>query len=456
MEFTTDIVIGMEIHVSLNTESKLFCSCKNSHSDEPNKNICPVCLGHPGARPVLNKKALEYAKRLAKALHCRFAPRLIFSRKTYFYPDLSKNFQITQYEEPLGKDGYVLLDEKSIGIERIHIEEDPGALIHRPSHTLIDYNRSGAPLCEIVTRPELTSAKEARDFIKKLQSIVNYCSVFDYSNGTIKADLNVSIKESGYRRVEIKGVSGFKDIEDALEYEILRQKENPNEIIQETRGYDPQQKLTVSQRVKETEEDYGYIYETDILARPIVDDITLVEMIDERIKRYVSKGIMSEDAKTLASIREVSDLFDSIADDKHYELMAKVIKREIISLINDGVLSLKDLLVMQEKIKTLLQYFADRKINNHTMREAVRLVAQDEINDVVKYLEENELIIAAVDLVQICSEVIKENDKAVNDYLSEKPWAVNYLVGMVMKKVKGQAMPDDVKAELVKQLDAMR
>ncbi len=462
-EFTSDIVIGLEIHVSLNTKSKLFCSCKNSHTDQPNANICPICLGHPGARPSVNATAIEYALRLAHALKCTIAPKLIFSRKTYFYPDLSKNFQITQYEEPLGTDGSVLVNGKEIGIERIHVEEDPGALQHKSSHTIIDYNRSGSPLCEIVTKPDMTSAEEARAFIKKLLSIVNYLDIFDYANGTIKADLNISIKESGYCRVEIKGVSGFKDIQDALEYEILRQQQHPSEVVQETRGYDNLQKVTVSQRLKETEEDYGYIYETDILPRPLEDPYveriraSLPEMIDERIDRYTEIGLKQEDAETIASIREISDVFDdAIKDVKDAAFVAKYFKREVISLINDGLIIPADIPSRGEQLKELVTLFAERKINNHTAREVARLIAEQPELDVGKHLEENDLIVLAIDLPSVCAEVIKENQQAADDYLSGKYWAANYLVGMVMKKVKGQAMPDDVKEELHRQLDAMK
>ena len=501
--FNSDVVIGLEIHVSLNTTTKLFCSCKNSHSAEENTNICPICLGHPGSRPSLNKKAVEYAIKLAKALNFKIAEELIFSRKTYFYPDLSKNYQITQYEEPLGTDGHVSLYlnnnnnknnnkskneeinesvEKRIGLERIHLEEDPGSLIHKPNYSLIDYNRSGCPLCEIVTKPEITSPEEARAFIKKLLSIVNYLSIFDYENGTIKADLNISIKESGYKRVEIKGVSGFKDIQDALEYEILRQKENPENIIMETRGYDAEQKITIPQRTKETEEDYGYIYESDIVPRKLeskfVENLTkeIPELPDSRINRYMklkvseNEYITRTDSESLASIKEISDLFDYlISKELDVKTSLRYVTREIISTINEGLIvpKLLDNENLKENIECVVKLFSERKINNHTAREMAYKIVEDVTKNNIqrntqknndnnnlfsakKYLEENELIIdSSMDLDKICTEVINNNKNVVDDYLSGKHWAVNYLVGQVMKATKGKAMPDDAKNKLI-------
>ncbi|MEM4271944.1 MAG: Asp-tRNA(Asn)/Glu-tRNA(Gln) amidotransferase GatCAB subunit B, partial [Candidatus Pacearchaeota archaeon] len=196
-KFTSDVVIGLEIHVQLNTDSKLFCGCATQGSDEPNTRTCEVCLGMPGSKPVLNKKAVEYALKLCLALGCKIAPDLVFSRKSYFYPDMSKNYQITQYEMPLGTNGEVLLSSgKKISIKRVHIEEDPAALVHTEGAVLVDYNRSGNPLVEIVTEPDIKSAEEARDFMKQLITILNYLGIFDIDNCIIKADANVSVKET--------------------------------------------------------------------------------------------------------------------------------------------------------------------------------------------------------------------------------------------------------------------
>ncbi|MEM3126670.1 MAG: Asp-tRNA(Asn)/Glu-tRNA(Gln) amidotransferase GatCAB subunit B, partial [Candidatus Woesearchaeota archaeon] len=223
-----DIKIGLEIHIGLNTESKMFCGCPAQGEDIPNTNVCPVCLGHPGSKPVFNKKVLEYALKLCLALECEVAKSVLFSRKSYFYPDLSKNYQITQYEAPLGTKGKLKLKSgKEIRIARIHMEEDPASLVHpesieRSKYVLIDYNRSGTPLLEIVTEPDLSSPEEAREFMNKLVTILGYLEIFDIEKNVIKADINVSIKESNFTRAEIKNVTGFKEIENAIFYEVSR------------------------------------------------------------------------------------------------------------------------------------------------------------------------------------------------------------------------------------------
>src|SRR3990167_8544539 len=229
-QFTSDIVIGLEVHAEIDTKTKLFCSCPTHGSEEPNTRTCVTCLGMPGSKPVLNKKAVEFALKLCLALGCEISPELIFSRKSYFYPDMAKNYQISQYEIPLGKKGKLKLKEgKEVGITRVHMEEDPAALVHPAgmkdsAYVLVDYNRSGNPLAEIVTEPDMESADEARDFMKQLITVLDYLEIFDVNSGIIKADANISIKKSGYTRVEIKNITGFKEIERALMYEVSRQK----------------------------------------------------------------------------------------------------------------------------------------------------------------------------------------------------------------------------------------
>ena len=223
-DFSNSIVIGLECHVELNTNTKLFCSCPAKGSEEPNTRTCPTCLGMPGSKPVLNKKAVEFALKLCLALNCKISPELIFSRKSYFYPDMAKNFQISQYEIPLGKEGKLNLSNgKEIGITRVHMEEDPASLVHpsgmqKSAYVLVDYNRSGNPLLEIVTKPELSSAAEARDFMKQLINVLNYLEIFDENYNIIKADANISIRESGFVKAEVKNITGFKEIEKALNY----------------------------------------------------------------------------------------------------------------------------------------------------------------------------------------------------------------------------------------------
>ncbi|MDP6293663.1 MAG: Asp-tRNA(Asn)/Glu-tRNA(Gln) amidotransferase GatCAB subunit B, partial [Candidatus Woesearchaeota archaeon] len=212
----SDMIIGMEVHIQLNTNTKLFCGCKIENA-QPNTRTCPVCLGHPGSRPTLNKRAIEYATKMALALQSTIASQLVFSRKTYFYPDMGKNYQITQYETPLAENGTVVLsDGTKVRIKRLHVEEDPAGMVHEEGLSLVDYNRSGIPLIEVVTEPDMISPEQAREFMKKLQSILAYLDIFA-SDGIIKADVNVSVKSSGFERVEVKNVTGFKEIERCVE-----------------------------------------------------------------------------------------------------------------------------------------------------------------------------------------------------------------------------------------------
>ncbi len=465
MSFTSDVVIGMEIHVSLNTKKKLFCNCINRPSDEPNTNICPVCMGHPGSRPLLNEGAVLKALKLAIALDFGIAPRLLFSRKTYFYPDLAKNFQITQYAEPIGADGVIDVDGTPISIERIHIEEDPGTIERKASHSLIDYNRSGTPLCEIVTRPEMTSPAQARALIRKLVLTMRYLGVWDKEEGNLKADLNVSVRETGYKKVEIKGVSGFKEIEDALEYEIGRQKAHPGEVVSETRSFDPKHNITSSMRDKETEEDYGYIYESDIMPRHISQDIIkkikdeMPELYDERVKRYLSLGISEEDSKAISSIPGLAHLLDNfIMKERGNDVVVDIsrfLKKEVISLLNTSTLEEDDLedSKVSSSIIRIHELFFERKINNHSARKLLAELAQEKVIDVDKLAEQSGMMIGGEDLGPVCEEAISENPNAVNDYISGKHWAINFLVGQVMKKMKGKAMPDEVKSILRSKLE---
>jgi aspartyl-tRNA(Asn)/glutamyl-tRNA(Gln) amidotransferase subunit B len=295
-------VIGLEVHVQLETESKLFCGCSTgSEGAEPNGNTCPICLGFPGAKPKANRRAVEHAVKIARALDCGVQPRFYFSRKSYFYPDMPKNFQISQYEIPLALGGHLLLDGRRIGITRVHMEEDPARLVHvgggisSSLYTLIDHNRSGVPLVEIVTEPDLTSSREARLFLQKLSLILEHLGVYDPGReGGLRVDANVSLE--GGQRVEVKNITGFRAVEDALNYEIIRQESMANmgiAVMRETRHYDAESNTTSTLRRKEQEEDYGFITEPD-LVRIDVDEAWIArlesempELPDGRIQRYL-------------------------------------------------------------------------------------------------------------------------------------------------------------------------
>ena len=466
MKFDKDIIIGMEIHVELDTDTKLFCSCPTK-AEVPNTATCEVCLGMPGSKPVVNKKAIEYALKLAMALNCSIAPELIFSRKVYFYPDMSKNYQITQYEMPLGSRGFIELAEgKRIGITRVHLEEDPASLTHQGSmetspFVLVDYNRSGRPLCEIVTEPEIYSPQEARDFMKQLITILQSLKIFNIKTRIIKADANVSVKESGYIRAEIKNITGFKEIERALIYEIERQKKEVLEgrkIIQETRGWDAGLGITKSLRSKETEEDYGYIFDPDLVAVDITKEMVdktkkeLPELPNQKLKRYVEKlKINATDAHVISSDFVLSEMFDRLINAKvDASLSADWIRRELPRVANYNKKEVEDLLSgkFEERFIEIIELLGTKKITPVIAKDLLNRLADGRLNESPKKYVEKEKLTAVSDLSEIkkfCEEAIKENPKAVDDYKNGEANALNFLMGQVMRKSKGKVSADEVK-----------
>lgn len=488
--FTHDIIIGLEIHIGLETQTKLFCSCTNEvqHNKEtetvdefgfkvtpdlPNIHCCPVCLGHPGAKPVLNNTALLYATRLALALQCEVAQDVVFSRKTYFYPDLAKNYQITQFEEPLGKRGFLEYDiDKKVRLTRIHIEEDPAAIVHdagltQSQYSLLDYNRSGNPLCELVTEPDLHSPQQAREFIKSLITLLGYLDIFDTKNGLLKADANVSIKESGYSRVEIKNINGLREIERALTYEISRQKEvvaRGMDIVLETRAWDAEAGVTHSLRKKESEDDYGYIFDTDLPLVTLEKDYcgnveaSIPKLPIERMHTLISTyGIPHEDAKTITSSYLMARLFDDLIKTYDARLVSRWIKNQIIRYqddldtyeknVKDGYTSIVN---YTKEFFTLL---AEKKINENTAKDVLEETIA-KLSSPIAYVKRYnlEMVGNTEEIENICSEEIANAPAVVEDYKSGRTEAINYIVGQVMKRTKGKADPIKVKEIITTQI----
>jgi len=460
-KFTSDTIIGLEIHTEIDSKTKLFCGCPTKGSEEPNTRVCQVCLGHPGSKPVLNKKAVEFALKLCLALNCEISPELIFSRKSYFYPDMAKNYQISQYEIPLGKRGKLMLsDGKEIGITRVHMEEDPASLVHpvgmkESAYVLVDYNRSGNPLVEIVTEPDLESPDEARDFMKQLITVLNYLEIFDVNNGIIKADANISIKESDYTRVEIKNITGFKEIERALAYEVNRQKEeikNRKQIHQETRAWDAEKGITFSLRKKETEEDYGYIIDTDLTAVEItekwVNEIKrhMPELAQDKVKKFVEKHkISKEDAKILAAEKELAEMFEKVAEEINPVLAAKWLRRELLRVLNYNKKELHEVEIEEKHMIDLLKLIENKKITDNVASKILEKLIEKPF-DVKEYIKKEglEAVSDIEELEKYCKEAIAENPKAVEDYKRGEAKALNHIVGKVMQKTKGKATPKEV------------
>lgn len=453
------VKIGLEIHAYLNTKSKLFCACSTKISNEiPNSSCCPVCLGHPGSKPVLNESAVEKAIKVGFALKCKINKDFFFSRKTYFYPDSASNYQITQYEVPIAENGYLKIGNKKIGIKRAHLEIDPAALIHpkgmgKSSYVLIDYNRSGLPLIEIVTSPDLSSPEEAREFLNQLENILSYLDVL-MDNTTLKVDCNISI--DGGERVEIKNVSGFAAAQKALEFEIARQikqKEIGQKIVQHTRAFDAENNKTIELRTKETEEDYGYIFDPDLVKISIEEDEldrikeSVPELPQEKIKRFISEfGLSEYDAKVLCSNLVLGNIFEELVKKgANPKISSNILSREILSILNHDSLEIKDVSLNVDKLFELIDLINKKKVSDKNAKLSLINYISGDKNPPKKYLEENNLLISEnIDINSIVAAVIENNKTAVNDYKNGNKKVINFLAGQIMRQTKGSVKIDEV------------
>jgi len=463
--------IGLEIHCQLtNLESKLFCSCKANYREFGiNENICPICIGLPGSLPRLNQEAVKKATMIAMALNCSTPDKIAFFRKNYFYPDLPKNFQITQLniygDTSIGGTGSIMVGDKNINITRIQLEEDPGRLIYEGSSsknliTLVDYNRAGTPLVEIVTEPDFENPKQVRDFLNILSDLLENLGVSDPSlEGAMRADANVSIE--GGKKVEIKNIGSFHDLEKATIFEITRQESLHSrdiEIIQETRHWDDKRKITVSSRSKEEDLDYRYFLEGDIPWVKIDSETQqklkskMPESISSKKERYVSKyNIPIQVATVLSSDKFYSDLFE----ESHTEVNAK----EIANIITTDLMGLVDTREKREESKitaTHLKDLADSIQSGKISRNS----AKNALYEIVKTGKDLSQVILELDLgnvsdeselLEIIKAVISEEPQAVEEAKSN-PQTINYLVGKVMQKTKGKADPKLTLDLLKKQL----
>lgn len=451
--------IGLEIHCQLtNLESKLFCSCKANYREfKINENICPICMGLPGSLPRLNQKAVKKATMIAMTLNCTTPDRIAFFRKNYFYPDLPKNFQITQLnlygDTSVGGTGSIMIGDKKINITRIQLEEDPGRLIYEGSSknqiTLVDYNRAGTPLVEIVTEPDFESPKQVREFLNILSDVLENLGVSNPSlEGAMRADANVSIE--GGKKVEIKNIGSFHDLEKAVHFEITRQESlysRDIKIIQETRHWDDKRKITISSRSKEEELDYRYFLEGDIpwikIDSKIQDKLKskMPESISSKKERYISQfNIPIQVADVLSSDKFYSDLFEESYTKDNAKEIANIITTDLMGLV-DTREKREELKITSVHLKDLADSIQSGKISRNSAKNALYEIIKTgkDLSQIVLELDLGNVSDES-ELLGIIKQVISEESQAVKQAKSN-PQTINYLVGKVMQKTKGKADP---------------
>ncbi|MCU1221101.1 MAG: aspartyl/glutamyl-tRNA(Asn/Gln) amidotransferase subunit [Candidatus Angelobacter sp.] len=474
-------VIGLEVHVQLLTQTKIFCGCSTRFGAPPNTNVCPVCLGLPGALPVLNKRAVEFAVLAAQALNCQVRETSIFARKNYFYPDLPKGYQISQFDKPLAEHGYIEIgrgtggSSKKIGITRLHMEEDAGKSIHdglvdSSVYTSIDLNRSGTPLVEIVSEPDMRSADEAFEYLTLLKEIILYTGVSDCNmeEGSLRCDANVSVRPRGQEKfgtkAEIKNVNSFRFIRDAIKYEIDRQIEAieaRERIQQETRLYNAHEGRTYSMRSKEQAHDYRYFPEPDLL--PLVVDAslqqsirrTLPELPEARRKRMIADyGITEYDARVLTVSRSLADQFEEAAKAaKNPKRVANLVQSELMGRLKARNLEIEQSPISMKGVAMSADLMESSAISSKILKDLYdKAFASDEDFPAVYQREKPQQITDVAALEKIIDEIVAASPKQVEQYRAGKITMIGFFVGQVMKASKGQANPELVNELLKKKL----
>jgi len=476
MEF--EPVIGLEVHAQLKTNTKIFCGCSTSFGAPPNTHTCPVCLGMPGVLPVLNKKVVEYTIRIALATHCQIAESSRFARKNYFYPDLPKGYQISQYELPLAQNGYIDIEangnKQRIGITRIHMEEDAGKLVHAPNRPVshVDFNRTGVPLIEIVSEPDIRSAEDAGNYLRKLRAILRYLSICDgnMEEGSFRCDANISIRQKGTEalgtRAEVKNLNSFKHVESALRFEIDRQAETLTDgqtIVQETRLWNPDKGKTESMRGKEEAHDYRYFPDPDLVPLVIdgkwIDEVkrTLPELPDEKKERFVREYKLSAvDADVLTSSKELADYFEKcLSIYTNPKQVGNWVMGPLLGMLNAENKTIDESIVTAENLASLLLMIDDGTISGK--------IAKTVFEEMAKTGKPPKTIVSEKGLVQVTDasaiekvvlNVLSANKDEVQAYKNGKTKLLGFFVGQIMKETKGKANPKIVNDLLKQKLDS--
>lgn len=475
-----EVNIGIEVHVQLNTKSKIFCSCNNSFSHEPNMHICQICTGQPGSLPVLNKEVVHYAIKAGIATNCDIAYLSKFDRKHYFYPDLPKNYQITQNYIPICSNGYINIKTednktKKINISRIHIEEDAGKNIHSnnsySNESLVDLNRAGTPLLEIVTSPEISSSYQAKEYLKNLRLIMLYLKIStgNMEEGAFRADTNISVKKVGSKklgtRCELKNINSFKFIGDAIDYEIERQInliESGKPVIQETRLWDTVNKKTVTMRSKEEAADYRYFNDPDLpyisLSKEDIEKIKLnmPELPSEKLEKLLKDYKLNpQDAEVIINDLELLNYFEKAYKYNNSKNLINFILRDLLSFIKQEKISIEEFKLNPEKLANLIELYDKNIINNKALQQVFEILVRNTEKNPIDIVKEYNLeqIDNSQEIEKIIKEVIENNQEQLKEYKSGKTRLYGFFVGQVMQKTKNNADPKLINKLLKKYLD---
>jgi aspartyl-tRNA(Asn)/glutamyl-tRNA(Gln) amidotransferase subunit B len=460
-----ETVIGLEVHVELHTNSKIFCGCSTAFGAPPNTHTCPICLGHPGVLPVLNRQAVEYAMKASMALNCTVADVSKFDRKNYFYPDSPKAYQISQYDQPVGEHGWIDIEvngeTKRIGITRVHLEEDAGKLTHVDGGyaSLVDFNRVGTPLIEIVSEPDIRTPEEAKAYLEKIRAIMQYCDVSDVKmeEGSMRCDANISLRPYGQEKfgtkAELKNMNSFRGVQRGLEYEQWRQADVLNsggEIVQETRRWDEAQGKTLSMRGKEAAHDYRYFPDPDLVRLNIDAEwkervrASIPELPDARKARYIAEyELPSYDAEVLTSSMKMANFFEeSLKYTKDAKAVSNWIMGDLLGYLNANGLEFGDMLLTAQGLGEMIGLLESNTINSKIAKTVFKSML--ETGKLPKQIVEEQGLVQISDegaIKTICEEIVAANPQSVADYKAGKEKAIGFLVGQVMKASKGKANP---------------
>lgn len=473
MNFET--VIGLEVHVELKTKSKIFSSAPNAFGAEPNTNTTVIDLGYPGVLPVLNKEAVEFAMKAAMALNCEIATDTKFDRKNYFYPDNPKAYQISQYDKPIGENGWIEIEvngkKKKIGITRLHLEEDAGKLTHSgDGYSLVDFNRQGTPLIEIVSEPNIRSPEEAYAYLEKLKSIIQYTGVSDckMEEGSLRCDANISLRPIGQKefgtKTELKNLNSFNFVRKGLEYEQKRQEQvllSGGVIQQETRRFDEATGKTILMRVKEGSDDYRYFPEPDLVALHIDDEwkervrASIPELPDARQKRYIEElGLPAYDAKVLTLTKEMADFFEATVETgADTKLASNWLMGEVSGYLNAEQKELSEVALTPEGLASMIKLIEKGTISSKIAKKVFKELIEKG-GDAEKIVKEKGLVQISDEgtIRKLVIETLDENPQSVEDFKNGKDRAIGFLVGQIMKKTKGQANPQLVNKFLLEEI----